>query len=80
MKITIREKLRMHGERNTVGGIERLTLTVEEAAQLLGISRGLAYEMARSGKLPVVRFGRRLIVSKGALERMLDQPGDKSNP
>jgi len=60
--------------------IERLTLTVEEAAQLLGISRGLAYEMARCGKLPVVRLGRRLLVSRGALERMLDQPGDGGNP
>jgi len=56
-----------------VGKIERLTLTVEEAARLLGISRGLAYEMARCGKLPVVRLGRRLLVSKAALERMLNQ-------
>ena len=60
--------------------IERLTLTVEEAAQLLGIGRGLAYEMARSGKLPVVRFGRRLLVPRGALERMLEQPGAESHP
>ena len=61
---------------NETGKVDRLTFTVEEAAQLLGISRGLAYEMARSGKLPVVRLGRRLLVSRGALERMLDQPED----
>jgi len=65
---------------NEAKSVERLTLTVEEAAQLLGISRGLAYEMARCGKLPVVRLGRRLLVSRGALERMLDQPGDGGNP
>jgi len=53
---------------------EKLTLTVCEAARLLGISRGLAYQLARCGKLPVVRFGRRLLVPKKALERMLDQP------
>ncbi len=53
------------------GEADRLTLSVEEAAHLLGISRGLAYELARSGQLPVVRLGRRLLVPKVALERML---------
>lgn len=52
--------------------MERLTLTIEEAAQLLGISRGLAYEMARCGKLPVIRFGRRLLVPRAALEKILN--------
>lgn len=56
-----------------MGEAERLTLTVEEVAHLLGISRGLAYELARSGRLPVVRLGRRLLVPKVALERMLAQ-------
>ena len=69
----------MRRQENETKSIERLTLTVEEAAQLIGISRGLAYEMARCGKLPVVRFGRRLLVPRRALERMLDQPGDESN-
>ena len=69
----------MGSDRNRAQRMERLTLTVEEAAYLLGISRGLAYEMARCGKLPVIRFGRRLLVSRGALERMLDRPGDGSN-
>jgi len=70
----------MGSERNRVKEIERLTLNIKEAAQLLGISRGLAYEMARCGKLPVIRFGRRLLVSKGALERMLSEPGDGNKP
>jgi excisionase family DNA binding protein len=69
----------MRRERSETSKTERLTLTVEEAAHLIGISRGLAYEMARCGKLPVVRFGRRLLVSRGALERMLDQPSDESH-
>ena len=63
-----------------LGEADRLTLTVEEAAHLLGISRGLAYELARSGQLPVVRLGRRLLVPRVALERMLAQTktsGDK---
>jgi len=53
---------------------ERLTITVEEAAKELGISRALAYEMARTGKLPTLRFGRRLVVPRRAIERLLEDP------
>jgi excisionase family DNA binding protein len=67
----------MRREGNEAKRMERLTLTVEQAAQLLGISRGLAYALARCGKLPVVRLGRRLLVPRRALERMLDQPSTK---
>ncbi|MFO8102067.1 MAG: helix-turn-helix domain-containing protein [Dehalococcoidia bacterium] len=52
---------------------EKLTLTVEESARLLGISRGLAYELARTGQIPVIRFGRRMLVPRAALERLLTQ-------
>ena len=62
----------------TKGNHERLCLSVPEVAHLLGISRGLAYELARCGKLPVVRFGRRLLVPRGALERMLNQTNNAS--
>jgi excisionase family DNA binding protein len=41
---------------------------VEEAAALLGIGRGLAYELARRGELPgVIRLGRRYVVSVPSL-------------
>ena len=55
---------------------ERLCLSVPEAAKILGISRGLAYELARSGRLPALRFGRRLLISRAALERMLNETQD----
>lgn len=44
-----------------------LTLSVEEAGRLLGISRGLAYEAARRGELPTIRLGRRLLVPRARL-------------
>jgi excisionase family DNA binding protein len=50
----------------------RLTLTITEAAEALGISRSLAYEMAATGSLPTLRFGRRLVVPRVALDRLLD--------
>jgi excisionase family DNA binding protein len=50
---------------------ERLTLSVEEAADQLGISRALAYEAVRRGQIPHVRIGRRILVPKVALQRLL---------
>ena len=52
---------------------EKLTLTVSETARLLGISRGLAYEMVRTGEIPSVRFGKRVLVPRRALERLLEK-------
>ncbi len=51
---------------------ERLTVTVPEAAAILGISRSFAYELIGRGELPVVRFGRRVVVPRRALETLLD--------
>lgn len=50
---------------------DKLTYSVEEAGQLLGISRNSAFEAARRGDLPTIRIGRRLLVPKAALERLL---------
>lgn len=48
-----------------------LTISVEEAARVLGISRGAAYTHARDGSLPTIRLGKRLLVPKAALEKLL---------
>ncbi|OGO21496.1 MAG: hypothetical protein A2Z28_03390 [Chloroflexi bacterium RBG_16_51_9] len=53
---------------------ERLTLTVEETAKLLGIGRQLAYDRVKTGEIPVVKVGRRLLVPRRALEKLLDEP------
>ena len=52
---------------------DRLTWTVPEAARLLGISKDTAYEAARRGDLPVRMIGRRLLVPRAALLRLLDE-------
>jgi excisionase family DNA binding protein len=51
---------------------EALTMKVPEAARVLGISRGHAYAAAADGTLPTIRIGRRLLVPRAALERLLD--------
>ena len=60
---------------------ERKTLTVVEAANILGISRNTAYELARQGGLPgALRLGRRILVSRQALEAFLEGGGDSGGP
>jgi excisionase family DNA binding protein len=58
---------------------DRLVFTVEEAAQLLGISRSFAYEAVQRGDIPSMRIGRRILVPKAALARLLRAAGDPSS-
>jgi excisionase family DNA binding protein len=51
--------------------LQRLTYTVEEAGDLLGISRGSAYNLVRTGQIPALRMGRRLLVPRVALDDIL---------
>jgi excisionase family DNA binding protein len=51
----------------------RDTLTVDEAAVILGVGRSSAYAAAGSGELPVIRIGKRLLVPVGQLRRMLGE-------
>ena len=51
--------------------MEPLTYSVEEVGKLLGISRNSAFEAVHQGTIPSLRVGRRLLVPKAALERML---------
>jgi excisionase family DNA binding protein len=51
------------------------TMTVVEAAELLGISRNSAYDAARIGQLPTIKIGKRILVSRTAIERMLETAG-----
>lgn len=48
-----------------------MTVTVEQAAEVLGISRAFAFRLAAKGELPTVRLGRRLLVPLRSLEEVL---------
>jgi len=49
------------------------TLPVPVAGKRLGLSRGASYDAAKRGDFPgLIKIGRRLLVSKAALERALD--------
>jgi excisionase family DNA binding protein len=46
-------------------------MTVDEAAKALGIGRTQAYRAVQSGEIPSIRIGRRYLVPRAALEKML---------
>jgi excisionase family DNA binding protein len=49
----------------------KATYTVEEAAEILGVSRNSAYQAVRAGELPALKIGKRLLVPKAAFEQLL---------
>ena len=51
---------------------DRRALTVTQAADMLGISRALAYELVARRELPAIRLGRRIIIPRHAIDAMLD--------
>lgn len=61
--------------------IGTLTISIPEAAKVLGISRGLAYDLARRDKLPVpvIKLGRRMVLSRKAVEALLEA-GKQAGP
>ena len=54
---------------------DRLVYTVAETADLLGIALGTAYECVRSGDIPSIKLGRRIVVPRKALMKLLDEDG-----
>jgi excisionase family DNA binding protein len=57
--------------------MEKLTVTVEQAATALGIGRNLAYRMVASGEIPSLRMGRRIVIPRAALESQMSGVGVK---
>jgi excisionase family DNA binding protein len=47
------------------------TVSVEQAARELGIGRSSGYAAAHRGDLPTIKIGRRLLVPRAALDRLL---------
>ena len=58
-------------ERDRLLGEHRLTYTVRETAVILGIGVNQAYQWAGKGALPTVRLGKRIIIPRAALTKML---------
>ena len=60
-------------QRNT--GYEDLSdfFTLSDFASVLGISKATAYRMADQGRIPCIRLGKRIILSKNHLRQWIDK-------
>lgn len=57
--------------------VERRTVSIEEFAAAVGISRTSAYNLAKRGEVPgLIKLGGRYVVARAALERLLGAPID----
>ncbi len=48
-----------------------LLVSVPEAARLPGVGKTFGWEMVRSGDMPSIKLGRRVLVPRAALERLI---------
>ena len=51
--------------------VQRLTYTVDEAAEVLGISRTSAYEAIRKGEIPHIKIGKRILIPRVGVDELL---------
>ena len=58
--------------RTVTSDVRRQTYTVAEVAKILGIGRNTAYEVCRSGEIPTIRIGGRILIPCAALHELLD--------
>ena len=66
--------------RSVLDGDPRILIPLPEAAERLGISRWQAYKLARSGRLPTTRLGRRDLHVPAAVLRRIEQEGLPPEP
>jgi len=58
---------------------EKPVLTVDETAKILSISRNSAYQGVLRGEIPHIRIGKRILIPRRALDRMLEGAGPTGN-
>ncbi|MFC1986392.1 helix-turn-helix domain-containing protein [Chloroflexota bacterium] len=52
---------------------KRLCVSVTEVAEMLGLSRNNAYDLVKTKQLPSIRFGKRILIPRAALEKRLEK-------
>lgn len=57
--------------------MEKLTLSVPEAAKILGIGNNKMYQLARTKGFPTIQLGNRLLISAKGLERWVEEQAEK---
>ena len=61
----------MNIARTATANPQPATMTITQAAELLGISRSAGYRAVTRGEIPTIRIGRRLLVPTAKLHALL---------
>jgi excisionase family DNA binding protein len=59
-------------ERKRTENTERIGVSIQEAAKMLGISRPHFYPLIKEGKIRTIKIGRRVLVSVQSLREFVD--------
>jgi excisionase family DNA binding protein len=65
-------------DENQASGAERLAYSVDEVAQLTGLSRDLLYDEMRRGHLAYLKVGRRRLITRQHLDQFLNATPESS--
>ena len=52
--------------------MEKMVYTIQEVAEMLGISRSYAYELVRNGTIPVLELGKKRVIPKEKFNKWLN--------
>ncbi|WP_226036670.1 helix-turn-helix domain-containing protein [Aquibacillus saliphilus] len=58
--------------------MERCTITVKEVAKYLGVHTDTIYDLVREGSFPHIRFGRKILFSKAAIDNWVHEQSSTS--
>lgn len=63
-----------------MANLTRPTMSMPEAgARYFGLGRNASYAAAARGEIPCIRIGRRIFAAVAALERMIEEAGNRSS-
>ena len=51
--------------------VQKIAYSAKEASEILGVSVGAVYDGIAQHQIPAVRIGRRILISKAALDKWL---------
>jgi excisionase family DNA binding protein len=67
-------------ERKLPEPTSRISVSIQEAAKILGVSKKTFYPLIREGKVRTVKIGRRVLVSVQSLHEFVDGKKESCNP
>lgn len=53
--------------------MEKMTYSIKEAAEILGVSKSFMYKLVQGNEIPVIRLGKRLVIPKIRLHEFINQ-------